>query len=250
MGERWAVVTGASRGIGEAIARRLAADGFAIALAGRDREALDAVAGDLDNTEVYVADLASRAAVDALTAELRRRHPALAVLVNNAGIAHVGPVAEQGGEAWDATLEVNLRAPFELMRALEPALAAADDGAAVVNVGSMGAVMAHGGVAAYAAAKAGLQHLTKAIAVEWAPLGIRVNAIAPSSTRTPMYERAHPPARKRALERAHPLGRVATTAEVAGVVSFLCSPDSAFMTGVVLPIDGGLGVKYAIPDLD
>ena len=119
----------------------------------------------------------------------------------------------------------------------------------MVNVSSMGAVMAHGGIAAYGASKAGLQHLSLLLAMEWAPFGIRVNVIAPGATRTPMFEQGHPAWRKQALADAHPLGRVATPAEVAGVVSFLCSPDSAFMTGAVLPIDGGLGVSYAIPDL-
>jgi len=252
-GRRWAVVTGASRGIGAAIARRLARDGYAIVLVATDRRTLERAAegirGAGGTAEIEVCDLSNRSELDALTRGLARRHPSIHVLVNNAGIAHVGPVAEQGGEHWDDVLELNLRAPFELMRALEPMLRAAEGGAAVVNVGSMGGVMAHGGIASYAAAKAGLHHLTRACSIEWGPYNIRVNAVAPSSTRTDMFEQAHPEERKRALAAAHPLQRVASPDEVGSVVSFLCSADSSFVSGVVLPVDGGLGNRYAIPDI-
>ena len=121
MAERWAVVTGASRGIGAAIARRLSADGYGVALVGRDRAALEALATDCGPRRVHVADLGDRAQRSALAAELRAAPPGVDVLVNNAGIAFLGAVQAQGA-AWDEMFEINLRAPFELLRELEPAL--------------------------------------------------------------------------------------------------------------------------------
>ena len=248
---RWAVVTGASRGIGKAIALRLASDGYAVELVAMNQELLEGVRNEIGSFggvgEVRVCDLGDREQLDRLTATLREEHPVLDVLVNNAGIADLGH-AHELNRSWDAVLEVDLRAPFELCRALEPTLTAAD-GASIVNVGSMGGTQISAGIVSYSAAKAGLHHLTRALAVEWGPKQIRVNAVAPGSIRTEMFDDAHPEERKRALADAHPLRRVAAPSEVAGVVSFLCGPDASFVSGAVIPVDAGLSTKLAIVDL-
>jgi len=236
---RWAVVTGASRGIGAAIARRLAADGYAVALLSTNRDRLEGVAAEVRSgggqAEVYVCDLADRQSLEEVTRELLLRHPAIAALVNNAGIVRVGSPSEQGGANWDAVMEVNLRACFELIRRLEPALRRAEDGASVVNISSVMGILSTPGVLSYVTAKGGLQHLT--------------HAVTPGFIRTDMFEVSHPPERQAALAAAHPLGRVGTPEEVAAVVSFLCSADASFVSGAVLPVDGALTCKMAIPPI-
>jgi NAD(P)-dependent dehydrogenase (short-subunit alcohol dehydrogenase family) len=250
---RWAVVTGASRGIGAAIARRLATDGYAVALLSSNRDRLEGVAAEVRSgggqAEVYVCDLADRQSLEEVTRELLLRHPAIAALVNNAGIVRVGSPSEQGGANWDAVMEVNLRACFELIRRLEPALRGAEDGASVVNISSVMGILSTPGVLSYVTAKGGLQHLTHGLAVEYGPLNIRVNAVAPGFIRTDMFEASHPPERQAALAAAHPLGRVGTPEEVAAVVSFLCSADASFVSGAILPVDGALSCKMAIPSI-
>jgi NAD(P)-dependent dehydrogenase (short-subunit alcohol dehydrogenase family) len=256
--QRWAVVTGASRGIGAAIATRLAADGFGVIMVATSAAGCSAVRDRLTAggtpVEVAACDLADRAAVDHLTASLLADHPAISALVNCAGIVRVGPVSSFKGADWDEVVEVNLRAAFELSRALEPALAAGaattPGGASIVNVSSVMGLLATPGIISYVATKGGLDHLTRGLAVEYGPRGIRVNAISPGFIRTDMFETSHPPARQLALASAHPLGRVGTPEEVAAVVGFLCSADAAFVSGAVLPVDGGLTATLAIPRID
>jgi NAD(P)-dependent dehydrogenase (short-subunit alcohol dehydrogenase family) len=256
--ERWAVVTGASRGIGAAIAQRLARDGFSVVMVATSVAGCTAVRDRLvaggATVEVAACDLADRAAVDRLTADLRAAHPAIAALINCAGIVRVGPVSAFTGADWDEVVEINLRASFELARALEPALAAAASatpgGASIVNVSSVMGLLATPGIISYVATKGGLDHLTRGLAVEFGPKGIRVNAINPGFIRTDMFETSHPVARQLALAAAHPLGRVGTPDEVAAVVSFLCSADAAFVSGAVIPVDGALTANLAIPRID
>lgn len=253
----WALVTGASRGIGGAIARRLARDGHGIIAVATTTERLAPLAEAVEAAgvpfEAHACDLADRTAVDRLTADVRAAHPALAALVNCAGIVRVGPIAGFGGADWDEVMEINLRAAFELTRALEPALAAAAGragGSSVVNISSVMGLMATPGIISYVASKGAIDHLTRGLAVELGPRRIRVNAVNPGFIRTDMFETSHPPARQAALAAAHPLGRVGTPEEVASVVSFLCSPDAAFVSGAVIPVDGGLTSNLAIPRLD
>jgi NAD(P)-dependent dehydrogenase (short-subunit alcohol dehydrogenase family) len=253
----WALVTGASRGIGAAIARRLAADGYGVLGVATSVDRLADLADALERSgspfRAFACDLTDRAAVDHLTADVRAAHPELAALVNCAGIVRVGPIVDFDGAMWDEVLEVNLRVAFELTRALEPALAAAagrPGGASVVNISSVMGLMATPGIISYVTSKGGLDHLTRGLAVELGPKGIRVNAVNPGFIRTDMFETSHPPARQAALAAAHPLGRVGTPEEVASVVGFLCSPDAAFVSGAILPVDGGLTSNLAIPRLD
>jgi len=259
MSERgWAVVTGASRGIGAAIAQRLGADGFGIVMVATSAAGCEPVRAKLAAAGIPVdvreCDLADRTALDRLTAGLVADHPAISALVNCAGIVRVGAVETFTGRDWDDVVEINLRAVFELSRALVPCLArAATDrpaGASIVNVSSVMGLLATPGVISYIATKGAVDHLTRGLAVELGQRRIRVNAICPGFIRTDMFASSHPQERQDALARAHPLGRVGESDEVAGVVSFLCSPDAAFVSGAVIPVDGGLTANLAIPRID
>ena len=257
MDDRWAVVTGASRGIGAAIAHRLAADGFSLVLMAKTDAACARVRRQIEElgrtAEVLACDLADREALAALSARLLAEHPVLHALVNNAGIVSVGPVTTFDGAAWDDVVEVNLRAAFQLTRAIQPALVTAAQagapGASVVNVSSVMGLLATRGIISYVATKGALIHLTRGLAVELGGDGVRVNAVAPGFIRTDMFETSHPPERQAALGAAHPLGRVGSPEEVAAVVSFLCSDAASFVSGVTIPVDGGLTCRLAIPDI-
>ncbi len=258
MTHRWAVVTGASRGIGAAIARRLGADGYAIVMVATSAAGCEPVRTGLAAAgipvEVRECDLADRAAVDRLTAGIVVDHPAISALINCAGIVRVGAVDAFAASDWDDVVEINLRAVFELSRALVPSMARAASerraGASIVNVSSVMGLLATPGIISYVATKGAVDHLTRGLAVELGSRQIRVNAICPGFIRTDMFATSHPPARQDALARAHPLGRVGESDEVAGVVSFLCSEDAAFVSGAVIPVDGGLTSNLAIPRID
>ena len=251
-GQRWAVVTGASRGIGAAVARRLAADGFGVSLMATREDLLtdlcDRIRAAGGEAEVVVCDLTDRGQLAAVCGRLMEDHPAIHALVNNAGIVRIGAVRDFDGADWDDVMEVNVRATFEMVRALEPALrAAAAINASVVNVSSILSLLATPTIVSYLASKGAVNHLTRGLAVELGSAGIRVNAIAPGYIRTDMFKTSHKPARQEALGKAHPLGRVGTPEEVAAVVSFLCSDDASFVSGTILSVDGGLACVAAIP---
>lgn len=251
MTERWALVTGATRGIGWSVAERLCRDGLGIIATGRDEERLKALSLLLADAggvvETLVADLEQPDEVDRLAEALLSRGGPIGAIVNNAGVLVAARYPEISAEMWRSSLQVNLNAPLALVHQLYRQI---PRGGSIVNVGSILGIRASRSVMPYMVAKGALHHATRALALELSPFGIRANAVAPGFISTDMFEDAHTADAKERLARAHPLGRVGTTVDVAGVVSFLCSDDASFVTGVVLPVDGGLAASMAIPDLE
>lgn len=243
---RHALVTGASRGIGAAIARRLAHDGATVSLLGRDRAALETQAVQLGHGagQVLVCDVAEAASVQAACAEL----PTVHILVNNAGQAESAPLTRTSDALWSRMLGVNLSGTFHCTRALLPGMLAAGWGR-VVNVASTAGLRGYAYTTAYSAAKHGVIGLTRALAQEVAGKGITVNAVCPGFTETDLLAEsiAHIVQRtgrsadeaRRTLAALNPQGRFITPDDVASAVVWLVGPGSGAVTGVALPVSGG-----------
>lgn len=242
MSARTAVVTGSTSGIGHAIARRLHADGLDVLLTGRDEARGAAAAAELGPRAGFLAlDLTAQGAPEALVEAALARTGRLDVVVNNAAQDHTGDLLEVPLDEVRDLLEVNLVAAVAVLQASARRM---ERGGAIVNISSRLASVGVPTMGVYSASKGALKALTTAAAVELAPRGIRVNAVAPGMTRTPLYEtwlRAQPdPERtERDVVADIPLGRLATPEDVAAAVSFLASPDAAYVTGVSLAVDGG-----------
>lgn len=238
-----AIVTGATKGIGRAIAEELALLGAAVGVVARSGDDVDATVTALRLAGFAAwgcaADVATAEGRDAIGAAMPADWDRLDILVNNAGTNVRKRALEYTDDEIERIFKTNLSSAFKLSRAMQPRLAASGRGA-VVFIGSVAGITTTGTGAIYAMTKAAMGHLGRVLAVEWARDGIRVNTVAPWYTRTPLAEPvlANPVYVERILART-PIGRIAEPSEVAAVVAFLCMPASSYVTGQVLSVDGG-----------
>ena len=241
-----ALVTGGSRGIGLMIARGYVEAGARVYVSSRKPSACEEVAAELSKVGTCIAapaDLSSEAEAVRLAGEIADREPALHILVNNAGANWGAPLAEYPDAAWDKLLALNVKAVFHLTRALLPQLEAAarpGDPARVVNIGSIdGLHVPPLETYAYSTSKAAVHHLTRVLARQLAPRGITVNAVAPGPFESKMMAETLERFRD-AIIGSCPMGRIGEPEDMAGVAIYLASRAGAYVTGAVIPVDGGI----------
>jgi 3-oxoacyl-[acyl-carrier protein] reductase len=238
---RTALVTGASGGIGAAIARTLHAQGATVVLSGTRRDALDSLAADLGTrAHVCPADLRDAAAADRLVTEAEAAAGPLSILVNNAGLTRDMLALRMKDEDWQSVIDVDLSAPFRLSRAALRGMLRRRAGR-IIAIGSIVGATGNPGQANYAAAKAGLVGMTKALAQEVASRGVTVNMVAPGFIETPMTAALTAP-QKEKLSEAIPLGRLGQPSDIAAAVLYLASDEAAWVTGATLHVNGGMAM--------
>ncbi|TCD14302.1 3-oxoacyl-[acyl-carrier-protein] reductase [Oricola cellulosilytica] len=238
---RKALVTGASGGIGEAIARVLHSQGAVVGLHGTRREKLDALSGELgERVHVFPADLSDRDAVKALGEEAESTLEGVDILVNNAGITRDGLFVRMSDDDWDAVLEVNLTAVFRLTRQLAHPMMRRRFGR-IINITSVVGVTGNPGQANYCASKAGMIGFSKSLAQEIASRNVTVNCVAPGFIESAMTEKLNEK-QKESIMSAIPMKRMGTGPEVASSVAFLASDEAAYMTGQTLHVNGGMAM--------
>jgi NAD(P)-dependent dehydrogenase (short-subunit alcohol dehydrogenase family) len=241
-----AIVTGASSGIGRATAVKLAQAGASVLAIGREAEALNTTRSQIgsndDRIELAIADVTDEDAPGRIVRQAIERLGGIDVLVNAAGVIATGTLEATTDEVWERMMAVNVTAPFRLMRAAAPHLAARRG--AVVNVSSVNGLRSFAGVLAYCVSKSAIDQLTRCAALELAPRGVRVNAVNPGVTVTNLHRRSGMTEEQYAafLERSketHPLGRAGQADEIADLIVYLASDKAGWMTGETIPIDGG-----------
>ena len=236
-----ALVTGASGGLGSAIARALHAQGATVALSGTRRAALDELAGALgDRVQVFPCDLADKTAVEALVPDAEKALGRLDILVNNAGVTRDGLVMRMKDEDWDSVLAVNLTAGFRLARAAVRGMVKRRYGR-IIGVTSVVGVTGNPGQANYAASKAGMIGMTKALAAEVASREVTVNCVAPGFIQTAMTDALNDK-QKEAVLGAIPAARLGQGGDVAAAVVYLASREAAYVTGQTLHVNGGMAM--------
>ena len=250
---RTVIVTGSSSGIGEGIARRFAGEGANVVLNSRSREDLEKVAAELDEARTLIVegDVGKRAFAEEIVSKTVERFGGLDVLVNNAGIAASGALARAEDDDIDKVIDINVKGTLYLCRAAIPHLAKSDiaGGASIINTSSVSGLGGDWTMPIYNASKGAVSNLTRALALQLGGKGIRVNAVCPSLTRSDMTDGIIDNEDLiEAFKRRMPLGRPAEPADIAGPVAFLASEDARFVTGVNLPVDGGVAASNGQPN--
>lgn len=253
--EKVVIVTGAGSGIGRATAIRFAKEGALVVLVGRTAETLEETANcfpqdhtwiHIDNHLTVTCDISQQQQVKAMVEHTLKKFGRIDVVVNNAGKAMQGKVTELSAEDWQQALDVNLNGTFYVCQAVMPALIESQGN--IINVSSLSGMGGDWNMAAYNAAKAGVTNLTRTLALDHGADGVRVNAVSPSVTKTPMTSAIQDNDQTTAkyLTRC-PLGRLATPEDVAAAITFLASEDAAMITGIDLPVDGGVSASNGQP---
>ncbi len=238
-----AIVTGAGRGLGRAIAIGLGEAGANLVLVGRTRQTLESVAAEIErlgrSALVFPMDVSRLAEQDGLLRAAIEKFGTIDVLVNNAGTTYRAPSEEYPEEEWDRVMNVNLKAAFMLMQKVGRRMIE-QGGGNIINVGSLISVIGMPGIPAYGASKAGLEEVTRCLAVEWAKYNIRVNAIQPGYFHTDLTRGLDKdPDRGPKIRLRIPMKRWGEPQDLKGVVVFLASKASSYITGVSIPVDGG-----------
>lgn len=236
-----ALVTGATGGIGEAIARAFHAQGATLALSGTRKEVLDRLAADLgERAHVFPCDLSDKDAVEALVPAIEEAHEKVDILVNNAGVTKDNIFVRLSDADWDAVLNINLTATFRLTRAAARGMMRRRGGR-IIGITSVVGVTGNPGQGNYAAAKAGMIGMSKALAYEVASRGVTVNCIAPGFIETAMTNKLNDKQREAILERV-PAKRLGTAQDVAAAAVYLASGEAAYVTGHTLHVNGGMAM--------
>ena len=251
--DKTVIVTGGARGIGRAIVAKCADEGARVVFLDFDEAASNAALPEIRKAgravEFLRADVTKDAEVSAAIAEVQRRHGRIDVLVNNAGVNAYFDAAAMTEADWDSVFAVDLKGAWLCARHVLPFMRERRAGS-IVNIASIHATLTIAGMFPYAAAKSGLVGLTRSLALDCAPLGIRVNAVSPGWTRTQLVEewfrlQPDPAAAEASVMRAHPMRRIATAEEVANLVAFVASDEASAITGASLAVDCGLGIQFA-----
>ena len=249
MSKKVVFITGGAKGIGKAISDEFARNGFDVIIAGRDTDAVERAVNDISVSSVgnivgMNVDITNTESVNNTFAQVANEFGSLTTLVNCAGVIVRKPIEQMSDDEWSQVIETDLSGAFKCSRAASELLGKAQ-GASVVNVGSIAGSVGIAERTGYTSAKAGLEALTRTLAMEWAPRGIRVNNVAPGWTLTEMVDKGIKDGKidDAFLKQRIALGRLAETSEIAKVVYFLASQDASYITGQTITVDGGMTIN-------